>query len=118
MKFKISSLKSTICLILGLAASLDRISLISDIEWENFFEETGCVFLPAGGRRQDSVSDVGEVGYYWSSSGRDDHYGYYYPGQINWNAFYIEFSNSDFRTENYDSRYYGYSVRLVRDYNP
>jgi len=64
-------------------------NIISDIEWENFFEETGCVFLPAGGRRGDSVFGAGEVGYYWSSSGRNDHPGYWYPGIIDWNAFCI-----------------------------
>lgn len=103
-------------------ASFDS-NIISDIEWENFFEETGCVFLPAGGWRvfgseQGPIFGEGEVGCYWSSSGRDDHYPYYNPGQIQWNAFYVGFSNSDFITESYDSRSKGYSVRLVKDYNP
>ena len=77
---------------------------ITDTDWSNDFEAHGAVFLPAAGRRSGTpVGDVGSIGYYWSSTalGTD-------------NAYYVFFGSGNVRPENSSSRYYGYSVRLVR----
>ena len=73
-------------------------------EWQKM-ENAGAVFLPASGRRSGStVYRVGNYGYFWSSS-------YYSSGS----AYYLYFYSSYVNVDNYDSRYYGYSVRLVQD---
>ena len=77
---------------------------ISATDWTNTFEANGAVFLPvAGSRHGTSVSYAGSRGYYWSSScgySEAAHclclYGYY----LNTNNL---------------GRYYGWSVRLVRN---
>ena len=67
----------------------------------------GCVFLPAAGRRNGTtVSNHGSKGYYCSSSPNTSSayqaYGvYFYSGYLNLAKEYY--------------RYYGYSVRLVRE---
>lgn len=67
------------------------------------------IFLPAAGRRIDTVSVDDNTGYYWSSSLSWNDYGYYYPPQ----AWCFEFS-SDNRVSSRAFRYYGLSVRAVR----
>ncbi len=66
----------------------------------------GCVFLPAAGyRAQASVSDAGSNGRYWSSS----------PDTSNVNrAYLVGFYSGGLYPAHYYSRYYGFSVRLVR----
>ena len=65
----------------------------------------GCVFLPAAGFRNASVSNVGSLGLYWSSTPYDEN-----------NAYDVYFSSGSLGPEgNY--RYYGFSVRLVRNAN-
>ena len=70
-------------------------------------EEAGLVCLPAAGYREvTALSEVGSNGYYWSST---CYFGYA--------ANHIKLSSSsvDFTSDN---RYYGYSVRLVKDVTP
>lgn len=65
----------------------------------------GCVFLPAAGFRNASVSNVGSLGLYWSSTPYNEN-----------NAYDVSFSSGSLGPEgNY--RYYGFSVRLVRNAN-
>ena len=66
-------------------------------------EAAGCVFLPAAGCRSGaSVSN--SYGYYWSST---PHYTSF--------AYSMHFSSFSFNPQGENSRYYGFSVRLVRD---
>ncbi|MBR4584810.1 MAG: hypothetical protein IKO34_13515, partial [Bacteroidales bacterium] len=67
-------------------------------------ESAGAVFLPAAGSRYgSSVSLVGSYGLYWSSSA--------YVSDRAWNLY---FNGSDASMDNYNGRYGGLSVRLVR----
>ena len=78
---------------------------LTSAQWTSF-EEAGCVFLPAAGRRGGtSVSIAGSYGYYWSSSP--------YPSNVNY-AYYVGFNSGGVYPANYYDRNYGYSVRVVR----
>ncbi len=72
-------------------------------EW-SVLEQYGVMFLPAAGfRNGTSVSGVGSVGLYWSSSmGNND------------NSWCFYFYQDNFFSQDYYSRYEGYPVRLVR----
>ena len=73
-------------------------------EW-SILEESNAVFLPAGGNRNAStVSDVNNIGGYWSSST---------GGNIA--AMYIIFTESSYGVT-LSTRYFGRNVRLVKDY--
>lgn len=62
------------------------------------------MFQPAAGyRRGTSVGNVGSDGIYWSASYNCTDY-----------AWYVDFYDGDLYTDDYNSRYYGFSVRLVR----
>ncbi|MBO4574024.1 MAG: hypothetical protein J5708_01690 [Bacteroidales bacterium] len=75
-----------------------------DVDAWASMEANGAVFLPAAGYRYGTdVSDVGDDGYYWSSSAYDEN-----------NAWYVYSYNSVVNPDNYDVRFYGLSVRLVR----
>jgi len=77
---------------------------ISQSEWTSILEANGAVFLPAAGNRGGtSVYNVGSSGRYWSSTayGTDSAYGVY-------------FSSGWVPPQDYDDRYDGRSVRLVR----
>lgn len=79
----------------------------SESDWA-LMEAKGCVFLPAAGRRNESALEyVRSVGYYWSAS------------YINHSKAYLVFFNNSaldpHENNNLSYRYYGYSVRLVRD---
>lgn len=66
----------------------------------------GCVFLPAAGYRNGTSVDLaGSYGPYWSSS----------PGDLG--AYEVDFY-SDYLYANWNTRYYGNSVRLVRPVQP
>jgi len=66
-------------------------------------ESDGLVCLPAAGfRGVSNVYNVGDYGYYWSSTPN----GEYYP-------YYLYFDDSYVYPANYYYRYFGYSVRLV-----
>ncbi|MCQ2180273.1 MAG: hypothetical protein MJY91_09270 [Bacteroidales bacterium] len=68
-------------------------------------EAAGLVCLPAAGRRDgSSVNDVGDLGYYWSSTA----YGEY-------NAYCVRFDSSYFFPDNYGYRNFGRSVRLITE---
>ena len=73
-------------------------------------EAAGCAFLPAAGSRGGSyVIDHKDYpcGYYWSSTPD--------PGVLGrWGADMVHFDNNGLYASEYSSRYYGYSVRLVR----
>ena len=72
-------------------------------EWSKM-ESAGAVFLPAAGYRLGSeVRCVQNCGYYWSATEDGSYYAYYL-------YFY---SDGAYMFNNY--RYYGYSVRLVKD---
>ena len=75
-------------------------------EWAAM-EAAGAVFLPAAGFRYGpSVNDVGRNGSYWSSMPLDESRAYY----MNFYSYYLI-------AINYNNRYYGFSVRPVRDNN-
>ena len=79
-------------------------------DWPTF-EAAGCVFLPAAGYRfgtQANVSNAGTNGLYWSSSLYDADKPYYV-------FFSSVFLNPAFGSDDWDARFYGRSVRLVRD---
>lgn len=75
-------------------------------QWSRL-EHAGAVFLPAaGGRDGSDVLVVQALGYYWSTPLSD---GYF--------SHYLSF-NSGEATMQHDIRYYGFSVRLVKDVAP
>lgn len=82
---------------------------ISAENWMNVFETNGAVFLPAAGQRTyvNYIYGASRRGFYWSSS--------YSNGYIG-NAYNLHFSEPvDVCNGLGSSRYYGMSVRLVRN---
>ena len=79
-------------------------------EW-NMMEANGAVFLPAGGNRYERrVTNVGEIGWYWSSSvcvNNDDPYGN--------DAYVFKFQSSYVYVWVDGGPFEGGSVRLVQD---
>ena len=80
-------------------------NIIDASDWAKM-EAAGCVFLPTAGYREEtSVSGVGSYGFYWSSTCH-----YYYS------AFSMYFNSSNIHIPCGSLfRYYGNSVRLVKD---
>ena len=79
-----------------------NVNRFSVSQWEQM-EQRGAVFLPSGGYRDGTnVYDVGSDGYFWS----DSQYSTYF-------AYYFYFDSSFLYPQNYSSRYYGFSLRLV-----
>ncbi len=83
----------------------------TESQWSQM-EGSGCIFLPAAGYRYgEAVEGVGTNGGYWSST-----YGTYYAD--GYTSGYTAY-NMGFYDDNiyvgYDYRYFGLSVRLVRD---
>ena len=75
----------------------------TDDQWSKL-EAAGAVFLPAAGSRDGSaVLYVQYIGYYWSAT----------EGSI-YGAYSLDFDSSE-ANENGPARYYGTSVRLVKD---
>jgi len=71
-------------------------------DWQNL-ESLGFVFIPASGcRYQGEVSQAGLYGYYWSSLVFDKD-----------NAYYLDFTGEVLDVK-YNTRNYGFSLRLVR----
>ena len=76
----------------------------TESQW-SALEAKGCVFLPAAGYRYgSSVNNVGSYGYYWSSTARDTNY-----------ACSVHFRSGYLGPAGSSARYYGFSVRLVRE---
>ena len=68
-------------------------------------EAAGLVCLPAAGNRYGSlVLSVGDYGRYWSSTAYDSY-----------NAYYVRFNSYNVYPDNYGTRDYGYSVRLITE---
>ena len=75
-------------------------------DWTDKLEAHGAVFLPAAGYRDvTTVNNVGTLGLYWSSS----------PYTDASRAYCAYFSSSSLIPNYSFTRYYGFSVRLVRD---
>ena len=76
-------------------------------------EAAGAVFLPAAGDRLGvdfyGADTDGYYGYYWSSTAA--------PTSDFGNAYLMYFGSNSLRIDNNYSRFYGLSVRLVRDAN-
>ncbi len=72
-------------------------------DWSKM-ESAGCVFLPAAGYRYDSsVDNAGTNGTYWSATPSDTD-----------SSHYVSFNLNSLTPANSNSRYFGGSVRLVR----
>ena len=79
-------------------------AVYSGSDWATF-ESAGCVFLPAAGFRDgSSVSYVGTGGFYWSAKSYSKD-----------NAWTVSFYSGSLNPTNYEVRYRGYGVRLVRE---
>lgn len=78
---------------------------ISLSDWMSIFENNGAVFLPAAGSRGGSIYNNGGCNY-WSST---------YDKGIDYDAYGIHIYNDFIIKDSWDSRSYGYSVRLVTD---
>lgn len=79
-------------------------AVYSGSDWATF-ESAGCVFLPAAGSRSGtSVNLVGSNGYYWSGTANNTN-----------NAYRVTSYSGGKDPANSTGRYYGCSVRLVRD---
>ena len=77
------------------------------INWDNWqsLESAGAVFLPAAGSRRDAeVGGIANYGFYWSRSPEGDK-----------DAYYLTFNPESYNVL-YAYRYYGMSVRLVREF--
>jgi hypothetical protein len=72
-------------------------------EWGQM-ETAGAVFLPTAGIRSNGIGGVGTLGIYWSST----------PGGSSF-AHRFDFTNEYVVAWGQDSRWYGYSVRLVKN---
>ena len=72
--------------------------------WEAM-ETAGAVFLPAAGyRNKNRVYDVGDSGFYWSSTAKDSRY-----------AYYMYFPSYNVAPSSLDLRSMSYSVRLITE---
>ena len=79
-------------------------NVITSAQWTTL-EDAGCVFLPAAGYRNGtSVRYVGSYGYYWSAMYDNSYY-----------AYNLGFYSGHVYTNDYCRRYYGLSVRLVKN---
>lgn len=86
----------------------DAFSTICSLDEWRELEKKGCVFLPVAGLRTgNNVTNAGAWGYYWSSSSNSA----LVPNQAVLVFIYV----SALYPANSGSRYYGCSVRLVRD---
>lgn len=75
-------------------------------DWEKL-EAAGCFFLPTAGYRSGTtVDDVGLIGFYWSSS----------PYSTATNAYLVDFHSGGVGPQSGYYRFYGFSVRLARDF--
>ena len=82
----------------------DAVSISND-DWDKILEKQGAVFLPAAGKRGNYTMLATSDGFYWSSSNRD----------IENDAWFLYFQSNDVRFSYPNQRWWGCSVRLVRD---
>ena len=74
-------------------------------QWSKM-EQAGAVFLPASGSRSDTnVGDVGNIGRYWSSTGREEFY-----------AYGVDFQSNSLNPQTNLVRDCGFSVRLAKTF--
>ena len=79
-------------------------NVITSAQWTTL-ENAGCAFLPAAGYRfGTSVGNVGSYGDYWSATCSSSS-----------NAYNLDFGSGGVNPSNGSIRYYGQSVRLVKD---
>lgn len=83
-------------------------NLLTSEQWTKM-EANGAVFLPATGYRWDNEvymedSDLGYMGYYWSSTPND-----------NWQGYLLYFDAYELSPQNKNSRIHGQAVRLVTE---
>ena len=80
-------------------------NVISDSSWISIFESRGAVFLPSAGTRAgSSVMYAAVNGYYWTTTSYNSY-----------QACYLFLGDSKIDIGSPSMRYYGRSVRLVRD---
>lgn len=84
---------------------------ITIVEWLNYLEANGAVFLSAAGQRNGtSISNGGSDGYYWSSTCGS------YAGNLAEHLHFYDGQGHEYFTYWGGYRNYGFSVRLVQDY--
>lgn len=76
-------------------------------DWEEFLEAKGAVFLPAAGVRYINAYFSYGYGHYWSSSSFNDVIG----------GYDLDFGDDFLETDDYGTRYFGHTVRLVHNVN-
>ena len=73
-------------------------------QWQQL-ETNGAIFLPASGIRSGTgMSDIQEIGYYWSATASSEKY-----------SGFLKFLSNDWYVNSYGYVYKGYAVRLVQD---
>ncbi len=83
-------------------------NVYSTTQWEKM-EKAGAIFLPAGGYRYYNGNKhvyTDNVGHYWTSTPTNDIF--YRAYELNFTAYSVD-------AEDMGTRYFGYSVRLVKD---
>ncbi len=86
--------------------ALHTSNIINVNDWAKM-DAAGCVFLPsAGNRKRVSINAAGPGGYYWSSTCYNSDY-----------AYYLTFGSYDLNPSITLNRYFGLSIRLVRNVN-
>ena len=79
---------------------------VAGYEIKGSASNSGKAFLPAAGYYNGtSLSDAGSLGYYWSTG--------YYSSDY---ACRLRFSSSNNKVDYYGVRYYGFSVRPIKDF--
>ncbi len=81
-------------------------NMYSTDEWEDM-EAAGAVFLPAAGNRTSDISNVGNNGFYWTSTDYNDTWAYSVKFGGAYSSSYAY--EADFKSD----RHHGLSVRLV-----
>ena len=91
----------------NIAGAIFSSNIISASDWTGIFEANGAVFLAVAGCRGTNSIVNEDIGYYWSSS-----------CLASSNAYFLYFDDITLSLPVNYSRVNGFSVRLVKDYNP